>query len=269
MGKCQSKIYNFKLTYTPGLKKITHGADGIKPFLRELKQLELQRDVNNITLYYSDTLTEEEVKEVLRRFAGVYHAGSEARFFLAAAQLKKYNDFLSEDSDEESQLWVSSALLNSAIINYQSLFDLILQVSWIYHRIYSFYPISQTNTCKLSLTSENLNLILHKCKWDRIESHKDLIDSSYFDKLKTFYVSDIYIKVNDLANSIKHRQRIAYQGVAVEDQILIKTKNYCSADTNISYTIDDVISLLKDYHSAIYDVIQSLAISHRLKRAKS
>lgn len=259
------KISNFKLSYIPGPKKVTHGSAAIKPYLEELKQLELPRDVNNITYYFNSNRSEEETKEIIRRLAGVYHTGSEARFLLAAAQLKRYSNFLTEDSDSESHLWVSSVLLNSAIINYQSLFDLILQVSWVFYRIYSYYPVSKNNPTPLSLTSENHKLILQKCTWEKIAKYHSVLDSNYFNCLKAFYKSDTYSKVNDLANSIKHRQIIDYEETSVDDQVLIQGRSYCSADTSNPYRIDDVIALLKSYHSSIYDVIKSLANTHKLK----
>lgn len=231
------KILNFKVTYIPGPKKKTDGSDVIKPFLNELKQLELPRDVNNITYYFNDKRLEEVTKEILRRFAGVYHTGSEARFLLASAQQKRYNDFLSKDADEESHPWVTTVLLNNALVNYQSLFDLILQVSWIYYQIYSLYPISKNDPTKLSLTSENHKLILQKCSWRKIVKHHTMLDANYFETLNAFHESDIYNTVNDLANSVKHRQIIDYDGIAVDDQVLIQGTDYCSADTSNTYLI--------------------------------
>lgn len=105
-----------KLHYTQGPKKVSKGSDKLAPFLRELKQLELPRDVNNPIYFFNNQFRTDEMKEILRRFGAVYHTGSEARFNLAISQLKKYPDFLSPDSDNESQLWVSAVFVDNALI---------------------------------------------------------------------------------------------------------------------------------------------------------
>lgn len=251
--------------YTPGPKKTTHGSPALVPFLRELKQLDLPRDINNPIYFFNDNgLGADETKEVLRRFGGVYHTGAEARFNLAIAQLKRYPDFLSADSDDESHLWISTVFTDNALISYQSLFDLILQVSWIYYKVYTCYYMPDGQT-KLELSTNNINYILLKCKLDKIIQHGHLLDQNYLQSLIDFSNSDIYIRINELANSSKHRQCINYQEVFTEDQLLVKNDQYCSADTLLSERLDDVIKSLKDYHNAIYDLIKLMAETHKLR----
>lgn len=254
-----------KLHYTQGPKKVSKGSDKLAPFLRELKQLELPRDVNNPIYFFNNQFRTDEMKEILRRFGAVYHTGSEARFNLAISQLKKYPDFLSPDSDNESQLWVSAVFVDNALILYQSLFDLILQVSWMYYRIYSNFNTSKTNPQKLSISTDTIQAILCRCTWANILKYKNLLDDAYFDTLNSFHDSVLYKRINELANSSKHRQSINYEEVAVDDQLLVKTNTYCSTDTLLSEKLDDVIQSLKDYHNAIYDLIKLMAETHKLK----
>lgn len=252
------------LHYTPGPKKTTHGSAALVPFLRELKQLELPRDVNNPMYFFADNgLSADETKEVLRRFSGVYHTGAEARFNLAIAQLKRYPDFLSDDSDDESHLWISTVFTDNALISYQSLFDLILQVSWIYYKVYTYYYLPDKVT-NLKLSNNSLHYILQKCDFKKITQHGDLLNPRYLKALVDFNDSDIYKRINELANSSKHRQSINYQEISTEDQLLVKSDTYCSADTLLSEKLDDVIQSLKDYHNAIYDLIKLLAETHKL-----
>ena len=258
-------ISNFKITYTPGPLRETKGSPQIIPYLKELKVINIPRDVNDIRYYFNNTFSPEEVKEILRRFAGVYHTAAEARFNLAAAQIKRYSNFLSDDSSDESHLWVSSVFVNNALINYQSLFDLILQVSWFYYRIYTYFNVSKENQTKLSLSTSNLLLILQKCKWENVLKHKDILEANYFSLLKQFYESAIYSKVNNLANSLKHRNKICYDETMIEDQFLINCNDYSSAETLKSHTLEEIVSVLKEYHNAIYDVIKLLCETHKLK----
>lgn len=252
------------LHYTPGPKKTTHGSAALAPFLRELKQLDLPRDVNNPMYFFADNgLSADETKEVLRRFGGVYHTGAEARFNLAIAQLKRYPDFLSDDSDDESHLWISTVFTDNALISYQSLFDLILQVSWIYYKIYTYYYLPDKVT-QLKLSNDSLHYILHKCELKRIVTHGDLLNPQYLKALVDFSNSDIYKRINELANSSKHRQSINYLEVSTEDQLLVKSDSYCSADTLLSERLDDVIKSLKEYHNEIYDLIKLTAETHKL-----
>lgn len=92
-----------------------------------------------------------------------------------------------------------------------------------------------------------------------------MFDDAYFDALNSFHDSVLYKRINELANSSKHRQSINYEEVAVDDQLLVKTNTYCSTDTLLSEKLDDVIQSLKNYHNAIYDLIKLMAETHKLK----
>lgn len=264
MNTSENNKCSINISYTPGPIKVTKASAQLAPFTNELKLLRLPRDVNNPIYYLNSTFSAEEVKEILRRFSAVYHTWAEARFNLAIAQLKNYPLFLSEDSDTESHLWITTVFLNSSIIAYQSLFDLILQVSWVYYKLYSNFQVSKSDPTKLSVTTENIDIIMRKCKWESILKYKSILDSQYWNLLSTFKDTETYNRVNELANSLKHRYNINYEEIAIDEQLLVQGQNYNSADTLSYENIDKVIKELKDYHKEIYAIIKSMVETHTL-----
>ena len=58
-------ISNFNITYTPGPLRETKGSPQIIPYLKELKVINIPRDVNDIRYYFNNTFSPEEVKEII------------------------------------------------------------------------------------------------------------------------------------------------------------------------------------------------------------
>lgn len=255
---------NFKFTYTPGEKKKTFGSPKMIPFLRELIILDLPRDTSDIRLLNNSHHSAAESKEIIRRLGGLYDCIADARFNLAAAQLDEYTNFIAIDSDSDSILYISKIFVNNALVWYQAAFDLLIQISWLYFRIYEQFHIGNKSTPKLSFSSANLPLIYQKCTWQRIRENKDSLPQDYWGELSSFANSDTYHKVNDLANALKHRQRINYSEVSVSEQVIVLTPNYNSSDSSIHEDLNNVISILKKYHSDLYHILCKLIDTHPL-----
>lgn len=253
-------VSNFKFTYTPGPVKHTRSSGKLKPFLSELDLYsEILRDeYNPINILNGNR----DILEVYRRMNGLFNTVAQARFNLCVAQLKSYPDFLSEDSDNESNLWVSSAFLNNAIVGYQSAFDLLLQVSWIFSNMYKEYTYTDENDNPIDseISSVSLPYILKKCGWSKFEKKSNLLDAHYFDLLCKFHDSNTYKSVIDLANYLKHKQHIEYSDMKSEPGFIVISDKYNSEATRKVEDRDAVFALLKSYHNELHNVVKSLAL---------
>ncbi len=247
------------ITHKPGRIDFIECSPQLQPYVDELRLSDVIRiDVNSPV--YVDIENPIESNEVKRCLYSLQQMLYQARFNLAVAQLKSYPDFIADGSSQESHLRISTWFLNNAIIKYQSAFDLLLQILWIGNGIYK--QIKEYSD--VGITTKNLKNILEDCRWMIISNNKEFKEQSYFSQLKSFKEGQIYNKINNTANTLKHRQFINYSELNYKESIAIFSPKYDQTETLYStinkelISIDKMIDDLKEYHSEFIKLVKQL-----------
>lgn len=197
---------------------------------------------NDASKSFDDLAT---ITETYRRMQDFYDTLNSGRFFLANAQREHYPEIYSGNPPAWANNWVKAQFLNSAIHAYSASFDIYLQILWISYRLYMQIP----KCTATSLTNDNIEGILETCNINRVESQSAILGNELCDRIKDFHNSTNCKAVRDLCKQIKHRQTISYTELSKDKHpIIIKSDKYNSLDTLAMYSIDDVISKLKQFH---------------------
>ena len=100
--------------------------------------------------------------ETCRRLQDLYDEIYAARFALMTSCQGRYPEYFSINADESSHLRIQSQFVNTAILWYNATFDILLQVIWVYYKLY------EVNPPKKKITTGDLEDILGKCKKDKV-----------------------------------------------------------------------------------------------------
>lgn len=202
--------------------------------------------------------------EIYRRVKSLYDAICSARFNLSISCKRGFPEYLDPENPKEATLWIRTQFANNAILWYNSIYDLILQVFWFYFKFF------EKLRSPLKLSVINMNDILSKCSFSSIKNIQEKnsnIDEALWKKLTQLNENDNRGKIKDWANILKHRSTLAYNGLDVQDTIPYATIDvqgkklleallsgnysiiYNSRETKTKVDLEDVINTMKSYHS--------------------
>lgn len=181
--------------------------------------------------------------ETYRRMQDFYDTLNSGRFFLCNAQRNNFPDIYSGTPPTWTNHWIKSKFVDSAIHSYNAAFEIFLQIWWFSYELFKQYA-----GIPHELTDENLNAILSKCKFKRIEEQRSILGDIYI-KIETFYEAENTAKLRDIWNQIKHRRTISYTELSEgKHPFILYSTIYNSHKTVAEYTLDEVIECLKKYH---------------------
>ena len=249
----------------------------IPTFKEALQLLELPEFLNGTEIRYElNIVASKKEKAVLietcRRLQDLYAEICAARFALITSCQVKYPEYLSADTDEQGHLWIQSQFVNTAILWYNATFDILLQVIWVYYKLY------EVNPPKKKITTDDWENILEKCNKDKVVN--TVLDNDIKSGLNSF-ITKYHSKKNNnkdvhkWANTLKHRRMIEYEELDRKHstcfitlsrlpEIVVKGETaskenpqeeiktlYNSNNTLKRIKMTDVINVLFEYHKDI------------------
>lgn len=180
------------------------------------------------------------------KFGDLYSVLATARFALYNAHLKIHNDQQLLESEYFNTLWLRSQYLQNSILWYNSCEDYILQIIWFAFDFYqdiSKYEI-EMRRCKYSTI----------CK--KLEEHKNSKNGGLLLNKITSYHQDDNVKfINNLAESLKHKQLINIVGLDTGRLMSFKSKTFTSSLLEKKWIDLDVsIEKIKQVHIKIIEL---------------
>ena len=259
----------------------------IPTFKEAFQLLELPEYLNGTEIRYELNIVASKKEqavliETCRRLQDLYDEICAARFALITSCQVKYPEYLSADTDERGHLWIQSQFVNTAILWYNATFDMLLQVVWIYYRLYK--------QVKEALTLNNIEDVLSRCKKKIVI---ELVPNEQIkEELKSFHAKSHLTNINtkysnqnvvEWANTLKHRRMIEYEELNKRKhtdcfitlsrlpEIVVKRQTpprgnlqegiktlYNSNETLKRIKMTDVISVLFEYHKDICRLSKSI-----------
>ena len=160
--------------------------------------------------------------------------------------------------DNEDDQFLKCQFLNSALMHYNSAFDITLECIWIGFGLYRYIK----NEGVLSLNSkEETEKILSLCSYNTISSFKTVIDTTLFKELKSLRRKQQ--KIANWTNNLKHRGNLVYEDF-FEEAIVVKTITkdgkiiFDSSKTQSRVSTSIVIDSLRKYHTHLVPFIQHM-----------
>lgn len=248
----------------------------IPTFEDTFQLLELPEYLNGTEIRYElNIMTSKKEKAVLietcRRLQDLYDEICAARFALITSCQVRYPEYLSADTDERGHLWIQSQFVNNAILWYNATFDILLQVIWVYFKLYKLYKKESLSLC-------NIDKVLSKCNKNNVLGFLPNEDweGTLKGTLESFDKAGTNLQyIHNFANTLKHRRMIKYEELdkrkhracfitlsqlpeiviegqppSKQDSQEIKTL-YNSNETLQKVKMADVINLLFEYHKEI------------------
>lgn len=160
--------------------------------------------------------------------------------------------------DYENDQFLKCQFLNSALMHYNSAFDITLECIWIGFGLYRYIK----NEGVLSLNSkEETERVPLLCSYNMICSFETVIDTRLFKEIKSLRRKQQ--KIANWTNNLKHRGNIVYEDF-FEEAIIIKTiaKDgkviFDSSKTQSRVSTSKVIDSLRKYHTCLVPFIQHM-----------
>lgn len=213
--------------------------------------------------------------ETFRRMDGLYKELCIARLNLLMAAKEQYPELVERDTDGKGDKMMQYAYINSSIIWYNNCFDLLLQVVWVFYRIWEDNTKSKVSTIPSNWTLAQIELMMKECKYDKIENWNGT--NNKMNSIVSFHHLEESKRVRCWANKIKHRSPLHVKGVGSETPIRIvhfdnleETKNdegkkiikinlsedkYDSHKAFDIYDVSELISTLIEYHKGLCECI--------------
>lgn len=234
-------------------------------FEEAFKILELPEYLNGlershwISIMKSDREKRPILIETCRCLQNVYEEICAARFALINSCKLNYPEFIASDENRDSHLWIQSQFANNAILWYNATFDILLQVLWMYYKLYEHLKKP------LKFSNQNMDLMLAKCKLDKFK--ESIIGKEQYALLVEFTIK-YKPTIAEWANTLKHRRMIEYKELQkgkynrcyitsysdtntfndIKEGNLVE---YDSSETLIVYSLSEVINKLFEYHKDI------------------
>lgn len=161
--------------------------------------------------------------------------------------------------DNEDDQFIRCQFLNSALMHYNSAFDVTIECIWIGFGLYRYIK----NDGVLSLNSKkDTEKVLSLCTYAKIKSLEKVIDVSLFKELKK--LRNKHQKIASWTNNLKHRGNLVYKEY-FEETIHVTTVSkdgneiFDSSKVQSQVTIDKVIESLISYHTSLIVFVKHLA----------
>lgn len=214
--------------------------------------------------------------ETFRRMDGLYKELCIARLNLLMAAKEQYPELVERDADGKGDKMMQASYVNTSIIWYNNCFDLLLQVVWVFYRIWEDNSKSKVSTTSSDWTLDQIEQMLKECKYDMFQKWNG--KNNKLDAIVNFHNLEVSRKVRNWANEIKHRSPLHIKGIGSgspirvayfnnidkiindEGKISIKINlsedKYDSHKTNEKYDIGGLVSVLIEYHKELCGCIE-------------
>ncbi len=200
-------------------------------------------------------------------YDALYGTIESGRYNLALSCKSIFEDtFKIDDEDDE---FLHRQFLNSALMHYNSSYDISLECIWIGFGLYRYFK----NEGPFSLnTNKEIEKILRLCNYNRIKSVENKIDVSLYEKLKILRKKQQ--EIAGWTNNLKHRGNLVYSEF-YEELIVAKTISkegkdvFDSSKTQSQVTFDKVVNSLIEYHNALIQFVKHMDFFYRDKIMKT
>ena len=215
--------------------------------------------------------------ETFRRMDGLYRELCIARLNLLMAAKEQYPELVERDTDGKGDKMMQAFYVNTSIIWYNNCFDLLLQVVWVYYRIWEGNSNSKVNTTPSDWTLDQIGQMMKECRYGAVENWN--VINKKVDAIINFHNLKVSKKVRNWANEIKHRSPLHVKEVDSVSPIRVLHFDYIDNKTNDEgkvsfsinlskdkydshkafnvYDINDLISTLVEYHKKLCECIEA------------
>jgi len=226
--------------------------------LEDLKKKINQLEIPNWLIGQSESTSTTIVQiETRRQFDNLYKTLNSAHFNLAMSCLPDYCSFI----ETTNPLYIRELFTRSAILWYNSSFDMLLQSVWLYYRIY------KTILPNTKLTNKGLVEILSACRYNDIVN---AVNNGICNIDKELYDSIIALRnrmnpITSWANALKHRGNFEFRELPFRSSIPRKVVDFKKGDNIIKILQAPIIyDTSKTFKKeSIYKVITSLINYHK------
>lgn len=193
---------------------------------------------------------------LIHLYESLYDTIQSGRYNLSLSRKQFYRDeFIIDNEDDQ---FLRSQFLNSALMHYNSAFDVTIECIWIGFGLYRYIK----NEGILSLnTRKETEHVLSLCTYKRISSLSNLLDASLYKELKS--LRDIHQKTASWTNNLKHRGNLVYEEYFDETIHVTTVSNdgneiFDSSKVQSQVTIDKVVESLLIYHTSLINFVKHL-----------
>ena len=172
---------------------------------------------------------------------------------------------------------MQASYVNTSIIWYNNCFDLLLQVVWVFYRIWEDDAKSKVSNNPVDWTLNQIEQMMKECKYDKVERWNGTNNKA--DSIVNFHNLEISKEVRNWANEIKHRSPLHIRGVGsvfpigvlhfddidnktndegkVSFSINLSKDKYNSHKAFDIHDINELISTLIEYHKNLCECIEA------------
>lgn len=193
---------------------------------------------------------------LIHLYESLYDTIQSGRYYLSLSCKQFYEDEFKIDNEDDQSL--RCQFLNSALMHYNSAFDITLECIWIGLGLYRYIK----NEGVLSLNSKkDTEKVLSLCTYTRIKSLEKVIDVSLFEELKKLRKK--HQKIASWTNNLKHRGNLVYKE-NFEETIHVTTISrdgneiFDSSKTQSQVSTDKVVDSLIDFHTNFIQFVKKM-----------
>ena len=174
------------------------------------------------------------------KYRDLYSVLSNASFALFNAHMKLHNDHSLWKSGYTGTLWLRSQYLQNSILWYNSCEEYVLQIIWF---AFDFFK-------DLKKYSQEMSNCGYKKILKELANYKDLENTSIIIKeLHSFHENENVAFVRKLANLMKHKQLINFNGLGSNRLMTFNSNDFSSSLIEKECVdIDEVIVIIKNVH---------------------
>lgn len=216
----------------------------------------LQEDLAAYTILPKSLLATKTWSTLIHLYEALYNTIQSGRYNLYMSCKDSYEQAFNIDNEDDQ--FLRCQFLNSALMHYNSAFDIMLECIWVGFGLYRYVK----NEGVLSLnTRKETEHVLSLCTYKKIKSLEKVIDAALFEELVK--LRKTHQKIANWTNNLKHRGNLVYEEY-FEETIHVKTESkeksilFDSSTIQSQVSIDKVKVSLIAYHSCLITFVRYL-----------
>lgn len=224
-------------------------------------------DIDSYTIIPKAPLAVKTLDVLSKLYASLSLAIQSGRYCLLMHLVTEYPKDFRVDSENDE--FLKQQFINSALMHYNTSFDITLECIWIGFGLYHYIKSDRL----LSLnTNKGIEEILSCCTYNKIKSLEKCINPDLGKSLKL--VRRKQQKIANWTNNLKHRGNIVYTDLT-EERVNISTINeageivYDSSKVQTKVTTEKVVKSLLEYHAALISLLEKLDSMIKVKLLKT
>lgn len=216
----------------------------------------LKEDLSTYTILPKSLLAKKTWSTLIHLYEALYNTIQSGRYNLYMSCKDSYEQAFNIDNEDDQ--FLRCQFLNSALMHYNSAFDIMLECIWVGFGLYRYVK----NEGVLSLnTRKETEHVLSLCTYTKIKSLENVIDAELFEELVKLRKK--HQKIANWTNNLKHRGNLVYKEY-FEETIPVKTESKENGIIFDSSKIPSQVSIYKveasliTYHSCLITFVRHL-----------